>query len=198
MIVEDGRPVIGILLFDRVEVLDFAGPFEVLAMSRREQGGTPFFRVITVAPREDVTCEGGLSVRAGTVLETCPSLTALIVPGGPGAREVTEDTAALVGFIKAQRERVKLFASVCTGSYLLARAGLLDGKRATTHPWRMESFRAEFPAVKVITGKLVDEGEVITSGGVASGIDLALHLLERWEGKDARRREAWRLDGPWS
>lgn len=198
MLKEDGRPVIGILIFDRVEVLDFAGPFEVLAMARREQGGTPFFQVITVAPREEVTCEGGLKVRAGALLEACPKLTALIVAGGPGAREATEDTAALVSFLKAQREQCKLVASVCTGAYLLARAGLLDGKRATTHPWRVESFRAEFPAIKVTSSKLVDEGEVITAGGVTSGIDLALYLLERWEGKEARRREAWRLDGPWT
>jgi transcriptional regulator GlxA family with amidase domain len=198
MLTEDDRPLIGILIFDRVEVLDFAGPFEVLAMARREQGGTPFFRVITVAPREEVTCEGGLKVSASAVLDACPPLTALIVAGGPGAREMTADTAALVSFIKAQREPGTLVASVCTGAYLLARAGLLDGKRATTHPWRVESFRAEFPAIKVINSKLVEEGEVITAGGVTSGIDLALSLLERWQGKEARRREAWRLDGPWT
>jgi transcriptional regulator GlxA family with amidase domain len=196
--ITQGQPLIGILIFDRIEVLDFAGPYEVFAMARRESGGTPIFQVTTVAPREEVTCEGGLCVRAGALLDGCPALEALIVPGGPGAREVGDDTPAMIDFIKTQSTRVKVVASVCTGAYLLGRAGLLDGKRATTHPWRVESMRAEFPASKVMTSKLVDEGAVITSGGVASGIDLALYLLERWAGKDARRREAWRLDGPWT
>jgi transcriptional regulator GlxA family with amidase domain len=198
MSAEGSQLTVGILIFDRVEVLDFAGPYEVLAMAKKEQGGKPFFQIVTLAPREEITCEGGLRVRAGALLAACPPLDALIVAGGPGAREVLEDTPAMVEFLKAQRSQVKLVASVCTGSYLLARAGLLDGKRATTHPWRTESLRAEFPAVKVITSKLVDDGDVITAGGVASGIDLGLYLLERWEGKEARRREAWRLDGPWS
>jgi transcriptional regulator GlxA family with amidase domain len=198
MSAEGSQRRVGILIFDRVEVLDFAGPYEVLAMARRERGGEPFFEVVTLAPREEITCEGGLIVRPGALLDACPPLDALIVAGGPGAREVLEDTPAILEFLKAQRSKVKLIASVCTGSYLLARAGLLDGKRATTHPWRMESFRSEFPEVKAITSKLVDEGDVITAGGVASGVDLGLYLLERWQGKEARRHEAWRLDGPWT
>ena len=190
------RPVIAILLFDGVEVLDFAGPYEVFAAAR-DESGEPYTEVFTVADRREVKCYGGLRVIMDATFDACPPFVALIVPGGPGARERSASQESIIHFIQKKKGTAKLIASVCTGSFLLARAGLLDGRRATTHRNRLELFRNEFPAVKVERGKIIDEDEIITAGGVSSGIDLALYLLERWFGRDARLREARRLDGPW-
>jgi transcriptional regulator GlxA family with amidase domain len=187
---------VGIQLFEQVEPLDFAGPYEVLACSRDAQGA-PRFKVSTLAPAGEVVCMGGLRVLADHLLHEAPPLDILIAPGGPGAREPVGDPEPVLAFLRDQAPRLQVLASVCTGSYWLARAGLLDGLSATTHSLRLADFAEKFPAVRVVGGKVVDQGAVITAGGVASGIDLGLHLLERFHGPDARRREAVRLDGPW-
>ncbi|HEX2035126.1 MAG TPA: DJ-1/PfpI family protein [Chloroflexota bacterium] len=189
-------PVAGILLFDQVEVLDFAGPYEVLAASR-DAAGAPAFRVLTIAARATVRCVGGLRVLPDTSLADCPPLDLLVVPGGPGAREPSPEQETTIPFIRQQAERVQILASVCTGAFLLARAGLLTGRRATTHRDRLERLQAEFPDVRVERATVVDEGRIVTAAGVASGIDLGLHLLARWYGPDVRRSAARRLDGPW-
>ncbi len=190
-------PRVGILLFDSVEPLDFAGPYEVLACSRDADGG-PRFAVLTLAPTREIVCLGGLRVLADALLVEAPPLEILVVPGGPGAREPVGDPAPVLDFLRAQAPRLTIMASVCTGSYWLARAGLLDGRVATTHSLRLADFAQQFPAVAVEATKIVDQGALVTAGGVSSGIDLGLHLLERLHGPAARRREAIRLDGPWT
>ncbi len=190
------RPVVAILLFDNVEVLDFAGPYEVFAAAR-DESGNPYATVFTVAQRPEVHCSGGLRVIPDATFENCPDFDVLIVPGGSGAREKSDAQAVMIRFIQERKKNLRLIASVCTGSFLLARAGLLNGRKATTHRSRFELFSKEFPDIDLVAQKVVDEGDVITAGGVASGIDLALYLLERWFGLDARQREARRLEGPW-
>ena len=193
---ETERPVVAIMLFDGVEVLDFAGPYEVFAAARNALGD-PYTKVFTVANRPEIKCHGGLRVTADAAFEACRSFDVLIVPGGTGAREKGENQKDAIRFIQEQKGKAKLIASVCTGAFLLARAGLLDGRRATTHTHRLELFAREFPLVTVEEGKIIDQGDVVTAGGVSSGIDLALYLVERWFGAEARRLEARRLDGPW-
>ena len=193
---ETERPVVAIMLFDGVEVLDFAGPYEVFAAARNALGD-PYTKVFTVANRPEIKCHGGLRVTADAAFEACRSFDVLIVPGGTGAREKGENQKDAIRFIQEQKGKAKLIASVCTGAFLLARAGLLDGRRATTHTHRLELFAREFPSVTVEEGKIIDQGDVVTAGGVSSGIDLALYLVERWFGAEARRLEARRLDGPW-
>ncbi|MGE0058935.1 MAG: DJ-1/PfpI family protein [Dehalococcoidia bacterium] len=194
---EARKPLAGIMLFDDVEVLDFAGPYEVLVAARRSEQD-PYFEVVTIAERREVTCWGGLQVIADHTFQTCPELDFLIVPGGPGAREKRPEVqAAPIAFLGERLEELGALASVCTGAFLLGRAGILDGRRATTHPRRLELFRSEFPHVDLVQEKVVDLGALITAGGVSSGIDLALHLLGREFGPEARANEATRLDGPW-
>lgn len=188
----------GILLYDDVEVLDFAGPYEVLSATPDDEG-VPYCRVVTLAPSPEVRCRGGLLVRVDHLLAGAPALDALIVPGGPGADDPTEDQARhLLPFLRGRAPTTPLVASVCTGAFLLGRAGLLADRRATTHTAALEAFRREFPDVDVVIEKVVDEGAIATAMGVSSGIDLALHLLERWFGAEARARAARDLDGPWS
>ena len=194
---EPRAPRAGILLFDGVEVLDFAGPYEVLACSRRP-GGEGYFETLTIAEKEEVTCVGGLKVVPEVLLEECPPLDLLIIPGGPGAREKRFDSQRpLIDFIVQREPEARVVASVCTGSFLLARTGLLDGKAATTHASRLDLFRQEFPSISLEVAKIVDNGHIVTAGGVSSGIDLALHILEQWFGPEARKAEAIRLEGPW-
>ena len=191
------RPAVGILLFDEVEVLDFAGPYEVFSEAADERGAK-YCSVVTVALEREVCCRGGLGVRAQATVAECPPLDLLVVPGGPGTRAGGAPLDELAAFLRQQRARGATLASVCTGAFLLARAGLLDGRSATTHHRWLERLSAAYPAVRVLTQKVVDEGDVITAGGITSGIDLSLYLLERWFGPEARAREARRLEGPWT
>lgn len=190
------RPTFGILMFDDVEVLDFAGPYEVLTEAR-DARNQACCSVTLAAPALEVRCRGGLRVRADAVLGETPPLDLVIVPGGPGTRAEGAVLNRLVEFVREQHARRVPIASVCTGAFVLARAGLLDGLSATTHHDWMDALRAAHPRVHVVSGKVVDHGDVITSGGIASGIDLALHLLGRWFGMEVRARAAERLEGPW-
>ena len=192
------RPLVGILLFDDVEVLDFAGPYEVCS-GTRDPDGRPYVDVRTIGTGPIVTCRGGLRVQPDHTLDEPPRLHALIVPGGPGAdlRSLDQDELILP-FLRSAPATTATIASVCTGAFLLGRAGLLDGHRATTHTSALQALRLEFPAVDVVAAKVVDEGPILSAAGVSSGIDLMLHLFVRGFGREARARAARGLDGPWT
>jgi transcriptional regulator GlxA family with amidase domain len=195
---EPKRPVVGVLLFDRVEVLDFAGPYEVLSGARYPEGGA-CLEVKTISPRAQVTCNGGLRVLIDHTLDDCPPLDLIVIPGGPGADYRTPDQEqSIIPFLQRRASEVRVTASVCTGAFVLGRTGLLDGRRATTHSKLLDMFRGEFPQINTIEAKVVDEETVITAAGVSSGIDLALYLLEKWFGPEVRKRSARDLDGVWS
>ncbi|MCB2225159.1 MAG: DJ-1/PfpI family protein [Desulfarculaceae bacterium] len=185
----------GVLLFEQVEVLDFAGPFEVLGRARTADD-LPCFKALTIGTKPEIECVDGLMVRPHALLDQAPALDILVVPGGPGAR-LPENPEPVVEFIKAQAPSLQILASVCTGAVWLARAGLLDGLTVTTHPRFRAQLARDYPKVTVINNRLVDSGGVVTAGGVASGVDLGLYLLERFYGWETRRQEAIRLDGPW-
>ncbi len=182
---------VGILIFDGVAVLDFAGPFEVLSRARLEPGvesrrsdEQALFDVFTVArTAEPVTATGGLVIVPRHSFADAPRIDLLLVPGGFGTRPLLQD-AETVDWIRATAAKARVTASVCTGALLLARAGLLDGRRATTH-WG--SFGLLASLGKDITidreARFVDDG-VLTSAGVASGMDLALHVVESVFGRE--------------
>jgi transcriptional regulator GlxA family with amidase domain len=191
------RPLVGILLFDDVEVLDFAGPYEVCS-GTSDPSGQLYADVVTVGTGREIRCHGGLRVLPDHLVHECPPLDALIVPGGPGADERTPVQDELIlPFLRQRAASTATVASVCTGAFLLGRAGILDGRRATTHSAALEALRTEFPGVEVVAAKVVDQGSILTAAGVSSGIDLVLHLFERWFGPPARIRAARGLDGPW-
>ncbi len=187
---------IGILIFDEVEELDFVGPMEVFGMlSRNNQ-----LEILIVAEQmRETRCHYGLRVTPTHTLAQCPLLDLLIVPGGPGARKNARENPAILDFVRRQRGYV---ASVCTGALVLAAAGLLKNKSATTHHRRLEMLR-EYPGITVEEGlRMVIGDRVATSAGVTAGIDLALALLSRWWGEDVAQKvadnmewesEAWRM-----
>jgi transcriptional regulator GlxA family with amidase domain len=196
---------VGILIFDGVEVLDFAGPFEVFsrvrlvagAESRRTDEGAPF-EVFTVArARAPVRATGGLEVVPRHAFADAPPIDLLVVPGGFGTRPLLADEEVL-GWIRRAAAGARLVTSVCTGALLLAKAGLLEGRRATTH-WAALDLLASLGADVDREARVVEDG-VISSAGVASGIDMAFRVVERLCGREvadetARYIEYRRGDG---
>ena len=193
---------VGIYLFPDVEVLDFAGPYEVFTTAsrvalRREPERDAPFRVITVAAaREPVRARAGLLAVPDHTLADHPPLDLLIIPGGVVDAEL--DQPEVIRWIAAQAACVPLVASVCTGAFLLAQAGLLDGRPATTHWEDLADLRLRFPAVQVMEGpRWVDLGGIVTSAGIAAGIDMSLHLVARLAGRDLALATARQMDVPW-
>jgi transcriptional regulator GlxA family with amidase domain len=195
------RKRVGILIFPDVEVLDFCGPFEVFSVTRldeerRRQEPSPF-EVLLVAERPDtVVATGGLRVIPDVTVESCPPLDILVVPGGWGTRtEIKNDR--LLGWITERGQQVETLTSVCTGSMLLGQAGLLDGRRATTH-WRSLGWmRESFPAVTVEEKlHVVEDGHVLTSAGISAGIDMALRVVIRYYGEAVGRATARHMEYP--
>ena len=177
---------VGILIFDEVEVLDFCGPFEVFSIARPagEDNGPRLFRVVTIAEeRRTISARGGLLVEPHHTIDDHPPLDLLVVPGGFGTRRALENDR-LLDWIAAQAATTELTASVCTGAFLLAARGLLDGRRATTHWASVGWMRERFPAlVMVDDARFVDEGRIVTAAGVSAGIDMSLHLVARLHGR---------------
>jgi transcriptional regulator GlxA family with amidase domain len=181
---------VGVLLFDGVAVLDFAGPFEVLTRARLEPGfesrrseDDALFDVFTVAKTtEPVTATGGIVVVPRHSFADAPRIDLLLVPGGFGTRPLLQD-AETIEWIRQTAAAARRTASVCTGALLLARAGLLDGRRATTH-WGAFGLLTSLARDVTVDreARFVDDG-VMTSAGVASGMDLALHIVETLFGR---------------
>jgi transcriptional regulator GlxA family with amidase domain len=176
---------VGILIFDGVEVLDFAGPFEVFSRtrltpgpeSRRTEDSAPF-RVFTVAKsRPPIVTTGGLTVTPHYGFEDAPPIDLLVVPGGFGTRALLRDVPTLE-WIRRTAATARRITSVCTGSLLLAKAGLLTGRRATTHWAALDALAALHGGPVERERRVVDDG-IITSAGVASGIDMAFYVVER-------------------
>ena len=195
-----GRRV-GILVFPEVEVLDFCGPFEVFSVARldedrRRQDPSPYEVLIIAENLAVVAATGGLRVVPDYTLDDCPPLDVLVIPGGWGTlREMNNDR--LVAWLSERARQVTTLTSVCTGSLLLGKAGLLDGKRATTH-WRvLEEMRGLFPAVNVIDDQhVVEEGNLITSAGISAGIDMALRVVAQHHGDAVARATARFMEYP--
>jgi transcriptional regulator GlxA family with amidase domain len=180
---------VGIFLFDGVEVLDFAGPFEVFSRTRLEPGidsrrsdDSAPFHVFTVArTAAPITATGGLEVRPRYSFADAPRVDLLLVPGGFGTRSLLDDAETLE-WIRGVAGRARKVTSVCTGSLLLAKAGLLEGKRATTH-WGALDLLGSLGNLTVDRDRRVVDDGVITSAGVASGMDMSFYVVESLFGK---------------
>lgn len=193
---------VGILVFPDVEVLDFCGPFEVFSAtrldeSRRREEPSPFEVVLVALSMEQVKATGGLRVLPDHDLENCPQLDLLVVPGGWGTRGLVNDDR-VIKWIRAQAQDAELVASVCTGSFLLAQAGLLEGRRATTHWQSLDRMEQTFPTISVVRDQhVVDEGSILTSAGISAGIDLALRVVSKVHGEAIGRATARYMEYPY-
>ena len=165
---------IGILVFPRVQQLDLTGPYEVFA-------SLPAANVHLVwKDRSAITSATGLMLAPTMTFGECPTLDVLCIPGGAGVNALLED-AAVLGFVRAQAARARYVTSVCSGSLVLGAAGLLRGRRATTH-WLSHDFLARFGAIPV-HGRVVRDGNLITAGGVTAGIDFGLAVVAELAGQ---------------
>jgi cyclohexyl-isocyanide hydratase len=168
----------GMLIFPQLTQLDMTGPYEVLAR-------LPNTKVLLVAhTMAPVTTDRGMQIVPSTTIAECPQLDLVMVPGGPGQQQLMED-AVVIEFLQRQARGAKYVTSVCTGSLVLGAAGLLKGKRATSH-WAAIDHLKLLGAIPV-SEKVVIDGNVITGAGVTSGIDFALTVAATLEGEEAAR-----------
>jgi transcriptional regulator GlxA family with amidase domain len=169
--------------FDGLTALDLVGPSEAFASAYVEDAsGTPRHAyeivVLGLTRRPFVAAESGLVFRPHTTLESAPELDTLVIPGGPGLREPATQ-ARVAKWVKQQAGKIRRVASVCTGLYGMAAAGLLDGRRATTHWAHAQDAQRCFPRVRLEADALyIKDGKFYSSAGITAGIDLSLTLIE--------------------
>ena len=193
---------VGIFAFQQVDLLDFAGPYEVFTTASRLFGrfdapSPKPFSVFTVAKsRDSITTRAGLVIQPDYKFLGHPAVDLLLIPGGDVSAALKDPV--ILGWIDGLAPSVQLVASVGTGSFLLARVGLLHGKQAATHGEDVADMKARFPSVAIIAGqRWLDAGKVVTSAGVSAGIDMSLHLVERFAGRDLAVRTARQMEYQW-
>ena len=188
---------VAILIFDDVEVLDFAGPFEVFSVTRRSRDVKPF-NVYTVAEhKHPVLARNNLSVNPTLGMDDCPRPDIVVVPGGWGTRSAMHN-AGMIDWIRRTAAEAELVLSVCTGALLLAKAGLLDNLNATTHHLQFDLLAQTAPATTVLRDRrFVDSGRIVTAGGISAGIDASLHVVSRLLGPDVARETADYMEYRW-
>lgn len=195
---------VGIVVFDEMELLDMAGPYEVFTTASRVHGRSqpadapPLFRVFAIGDgTAPVRARAGLRVTPDCSLREHPPLDCAIVPGGVVDAELGH--AELLAWIAAQAKSARILASVCTGALLLAQAGVLDGLEATTHWEDVDALRALRPGLRVREGvRWVDSGRIVTSAGISAGIDMSLHLVARLHGRELALRTARQMEFDWT
>jgi transcriptional regulator GlxA family with amidase domain len=172
--------IFGFLVFPGLEELDLVGPWEMISLWSKSLQG-PETCVMVAQTREPVVCAKGMSINPHVAFSECPPLDFLLVPGGQGTREQVNNET-LIRFVAEQAKGCQAVLSVCTGSFILHRAGLLAGRRATTH-WSSLSRLAELGGVEVVQERIVRDGNIWTAAGVSAGIDLALAFIESVAGE---------------
>lgn len=187
---------VGIFLFNGVEVLDFAGPFEVFStasrLSLRDKKDVPFEIFTFASYNKKIVTRGGLKILADYTLKNVPQIDLLLIPGGimdePLGQQDVND------FIKRSKNKIEIIASVCTGAFLLAQADLLKGLRATTH-WEDIAELKKYPDIEVLKEvRFVDENHIITSAGISSGITMSLYLVSKLISKILAEKTALQMD----
>jgi transcriptional regulator GlxA family with amidase domain len=195
----DGRPpLVAILLFDDVEVLDFAGPFEVFAVATTNAGATAFDVATVSLDGQEIIARNGLRVTPSHSSSAIAVAEILVVPGGFGTRrEMTNP--AMLSFLRDVDSSAHVTLSVCTGALLLGAAGLLKGKGATTHWSAMDELRALPTGAEILPdARIVDNGRLVVSAGVSAGIDAALHIVCRLLGQGQAEVTAREMDYDWT
>ena len=189
---------LGVLLFDRFELLDAFGPLEMF-------GNIPDLLDVTIVAKKagPVSSAQGPTVIADVGIDDCPHLDLILVPGGYGALEAVKD-ARLVAWLAERSGKAEITTTVCNGTTLLAAGGVLDGRRATTNKMLFKQIEKAYPTVMwVPVARWVEDEDIVTSSGVSAGIDMALHVISRLFGEDVSERLAtateyeWHRDADW-
>ena len=197
---------IAVLIFNDVEVLDFAGSFEVFSVTKQRSEDPPF-SVYTVAETSPVLARNGLSINPHYTLENCPPPDILVVPGGGGyhsdgtpygtRKEI--NNAELLAWIEQRSQQTEKLLSVCTGALLLAKIGLLTGKVATTHQGAIAQLTEMLSEAQVHPqARITDNGDIILSGGISAGIDMSLYVVGQLLGDAAAAETARYMEYDWA
>ena len=188
------RIKVGILVFNEVEVLDFAGPFEVFSITENE--GKKTFNVVLIGEKSGpISARNNFKVIPNKSFDDNFELDILIIPGGYGAEKIEIKNKKVLNWIKEKSKTVEILASVCTGAMLLAECGLLNCKKATTHWMDLDKLEKEYPKIEVIRNtKFVDQGNILTLAGVSAGIDISFHIVKRILGSRIARNTAKRME----
>jgi len=187
---DDDRVHVAILIFDGVQIIDYTGPYEVFGQARLD--------VFTVSERgETITTSMGMSVNPSYSFETSPAPDVLLVPGGD-VMAMLED-AEVLEWVRTEAAEADHVLSVCNGAFILAEAGLLDGLTATTFHGLLDDFERTYPEVHVVRDqRFTDNGKIVTSAGLSSGIDASIHLVSKIRGRDAAKSLALHLEYDWN
>jgi putative intracellular protease/amidase len=200
LVLENYTRNVAIVLYEGVELLDFAGPGEVFAAAAQKGGDRdrPAFKVFTVAAkRQPIKSQGFLSITPDYAIDDAPAPDVLVIPGGPSAMLTNDER--FMAWADAVMRTAKLTLTVCTGAFVPAKTGLLDGRSATTHHGAIERLRTAFVRVTVVDGKrFVDNGSIITTAGVSAGIDGALHAVARLLGRNVADGTARYMEYHWT
>lgn len=187
---------VGIFLFDDMELLDFAGPYEVFSVTGELNGG--ILRVFSITgDGKDVKTVNGLTVTPDYSFLNHPPVDLLVIPGGVGtkAEMMKDDVLAWIG---KTHESAKLTMSVCSGARLLGKLGLLNNKECTTHHEVMDALKEIAPNAMLTRKRFTGDGRLYTSAGISAGIDLSLHIVEKLFGPDVMRStKAYMEYGDW-
>ncbi len=185
---------VAIFMFDDVEVLDFAGPFEVFAVARYEDGTQPFNVYLVSENGKRVVARNGLKIDVDYSMANCLQPDLLLIPGGQGTRTLMHNENVRA-WIQSQYDGVEHLLTVCTGSLVVAKTGLLANQSATTYHTAFDLLTEAEPTLDARPGeRWVDNGKIITSAGVSAGIDMALHTVSRLLGKDFADKTARHME----
>ncbi len=186
---------VGILLFDDVEVLDFAGPFEVFSVTG-QRNGQGCFNVFTISEKELIKAVNGLKIVSDYRLDNHPKLDILVVPGGYGARAAIKNHK-LLNWVNEVSKNSEYVLSVCTGSLILAQAGLLNYLEATTHHTCYDFLEELDSSLILRKERFIDNGRIITAAGVSAGIDASMYLIEKIHSRDISEETAKYIEYPY-
>ena len=190
---------IGIYIYDEAEVLDFSGPFEVFTTASRvsDEKSQPFEVFLISEFGGEVTARAGYKVISNYGFHDHPKIDVLIIVGGVHTHEL--EKPAVIEWISSQAKQASTVVSVCTGAFLLAKAGVITNQKVTTHWEDIDDLNKMFPDLTIVKNvRWVDEGSLITSAGISAGIDMSLHLVSKLHSLSLADKTAKQMDFTWS
>jgi putative intracellular protease/amidase len=188
---------VAIFIFDGVQIIDYTGPYEVLGQAWDLEHDQKCFNIYTVAEKADpITTNMGMTVIPKYTFDNAPKPDILLLPGGDTRQQVKNPK--VIKWVQDRANEAEYVMSVCNGAFYLARAGLLDGKTATTYYNLIDDLKKEAPTAKVVRDqRYADNGKILTTAGLSSGIDGALHLVEKIAGRGKAQEIALNMEYNW-
>ena len=187
---------IGIYIYDQAEVLDFSGPFEVFSVANR-LANLGWSIWLVAEEKSLVEARGVFQVKPHYSIQNVPELDVLIVVGGVHSEELRK--TEVINWIRKAAEKTQITASVCTGAFLLAEAGLLDGLEVTTHWEDIPDLQRNYPNLQVRKGiRWIEQGKLFTAAGISAGIEMSLKLVSKFAGEELAERTARQMEYTWS